>query len=307
MTEIERIISKGILTKDFLKEETRCDFFVDEKRKKIWAVDLDLLLEFDRICKKHNLKYFVMGGSLIGAIRHKGFIPWDDDIDVAMLREDYEKFLKVGVDELKDPYLLQIPCEDIDYYYSFAKIRNKNTSAISYTFMHAEFNQGIFMDIFPLDNCLIDTLEERFNRIKELTIENSTHMRMKNPNPSDEDKARIAKISGRTPQEIFDEIHKIATEYKDIETEYVNTAVFTAYKYDTLVYKKEWLDEVIYTDFEGFMIPIPKGYDGVLKVQYGDYMKLPPVEKRGVEHAGAVFDPDVPCEEMKKIMHTQKI
>lgn len=300
MGAVDRILEKGVIKPDFLKPEMRCGFYVDEKRKKIWAVALDLLFEFDRICRKYNLKYFIMGGSLIGAIRHNGFIPWDDDIDVAMLREDYEKFLKVGVNELKDPYMLQLPWTDEGYYYSFAKIRNKDTSAVCTTFRYAEFNQGIFMDIFPLDNCIKDDLEERFNMINKLNRENSTHMRMSNPYMSEADKKRVAELSGKSPMEIYNEIQEIATKYKYIETEYVNTAVFTAYKYDTLVYKKEWLNETIDKDFEGFLFPIPKGYDGALRVQYGDYMQLPPVEKRGTEHFDGVFDPDMPCDQMLK-------
>ncbi len=301
MTECERLLKEGRFTPDFFKEEVRCDFKVDKKRKKIWAVELDLLLKFDEICKKYNLKYFVMGGTLIGAIRHHGFIPWDDDIDVAMLRDDYEKFISVAVNEFKNPYLLQLPQTDKGYFYSFAKLRNVNTTAISYTFKYADFNQGIFIDIFPLDNCLIDNLEERFNRINKLNKDNSTYMRMTDPNPSDENKKRIDAYSGRNPMDVYIEIQKTAMEYRNIDTEYVNTAVFTAYKYDTLIYRKEWFDEVELKEFEGVQVPIPRGYDGALRSQYGNYMILPPMEKRGIEHSSILFEPDIPFEEMKKI------
>lgn len=298
MTEIERIMSTGVLPEDFFKEEVRCDFLVDEKRKKLWAVEIDLLVEFDRVCKKHNLKYFLMGGSLIGAMRHNGFIPWDDDIDVAMLREDYEKLLKIGASEFKEPYFLQTPQTDEGYYFSFAKLRNSNTSAISHAFRYEKFNQGILMDIFPLDNCMLDDLEERFNKINALVTDNSTYMRMSNPNPSEADKERISKHSGRNPMDVYNEIQSIAMQYKDIETEYVSTAVLTAYKYDTLLYKKSWFDEIIYKDFEGIEFAIPKMYDEALRVQYGDYMQLPPKEKRGQCHSTTLFNADVPYKEL---------
>lgn len=86
MTECERIIKEGILPESFFEPETICDFYVDETRKKIWAVLLDLLIKFDKVCKKHGLKYYLAYGSLIGAVRHQGFIPWDDDIDICMNR-----------------------------------------------------------------------------------------------------------------------------------------------------------------------------------------------------------------------------
>ena len=302
MTECERIIKKGVLPTDFLNPEVKCDFLVDEKRKKLWAVSLDLLLELDRVCKKHNLKYFLMGGTLIGAIRHDGFIPWDDDIDVAMLREDYEKLLEIGPAEFNEPYFFQTPETDENYYFSFAKLRNSNTSGISYAFRYEKFNQGIFLDIFPLDNCLLGDLEDRFDKINKLVADNSTYMRMSNPNPSESDKERIATHSGRNPMDVYNEIQEIAMQYKDIETEYISTAVLTAYKYDTLLYKKSWFDEIIYKDFEGLRFPIPKMYDEALRVQYGDYMQLPPKEQRGNWHSQTVFEPDVPYKEFIKTL-----
>jgi len=129
MTECERIIAKGIIPKEFLKEETLCDFLVTEERKKLWMISLDMLLEFDRICKQHNIKYYLMGGTLLGAIRHKGFVPWDDDTDVMMLREDYEKFKKLE-HEFQQPYFLQTPQNDPGNLYSTIRIRNSNTTML---------------------------------------------------------------------------------------------------------------------------------------------------------------------------------
>lgn len=302
MTEIERIINSGRIDKDFLKPETRCDFYVDEKRKKIWAVELDLLLELDRVCKKHGLGYFMAGGSLIGVIRHSGFIPWDDDVDVFMMREDYDRLMQIGPDEFRHPYFLQTPYTDKGCYFSFAKLRNSNTSAISIDFKYEEFNQGLFLDIFPLDNCMLEGLEERYNRINDLNMDCSTYMRMSDPDPNEVNKLRIQNYSGRDPMEVYEEIQRLATRDNAIATENISLLVNTISKYNEDVYKRTLFDGIIYKDFEGFSFPVPVGYEEILTTRYGDYMELPPVESRGQWHAKVVMEPDVPYKEFIKTL-----
>lgn len=92
---------------EFYKEEIRCGYTVDEKTKRVWAVQLEMLDEVERICKANGLKYFADSGTLIGTIRHEGYIPWDDDIDLVMLREDYDKFVQIAPDWLKEDLVLQ--------------------------------------------------------------------------------------------------------------------------------------------------------------------------------------------------------
>lgn len=130
MNEVDRIIAKGVLPKGFFEEEVLCDYRVSKEMKAIWGVEFDLLVEFDRICRKYELKYSLAFGALLGAIRHNGFIPWDDDLDVFMPRKDYELFINIAQSELDSPYFMQIPGKDHDYYYSFARIRNSNTCLI---------------------------------------------------------------------------------------------------------------------------------------------------------------------------------
>lgn len=298
MTEIERILEKGVVTEDFLKEEIRNDFKVTVDRKKIWAVILDLIVEFDRVCKKHNIRYYLDGGSLLGAIRHNGFIPWDDDIDVTMPREDYERFIKLN-EEFKHPYFMQTPYTDPEYYYSFAKIRNSNTTALIQTFGYQGFNHGIWISIFPLDKFPLERGEKLYLKIRQLTSENSTYMRMKNPHLDEKDQLRVRNYSGRNPLETFEEIQKIASQYKDMDAEYWGTIILTIVKYSrkTLLFKS--YEKTEYHAFENLMLPIPSGFDNVLKTEYGNYMELPPIEDRE-GHDTTIFDADRPYTEYVK-------
>ena len=293
MTECERIVKEGIVPEDFLKEETICDFFVDSTRKKIWAIELDLLREFDSFCKRHGLRYFLAFGSLIGAVRHKGFIPWDDDMDLLMLRDDYQELLNLS-DAFHAPYFLQTPFTDKNAFFSFAKIRNDNTTFTSKQFSYQGFHSGITIDIFPLDNCIPEKGEEIYNRIKELNLENSTYMRMKNPFLSEADQERVKNWKGIDPLKAYEEINRLATTYKDVDTDYVSCAISTLSPCEKLTFKKASFDKTIYLDFENMTVPAPAGYHEILSVTYGDYMKYPPVNERGTWHKDLIIDPDTP-------------
>ena len=142
---------KAILGEDFFKEEVRCEYIVSAEMKRIWAVLLDMYLSFAEVCEKYGLKYFVIGGTLLGAIRHEGFIPWDDDLDVGMMREDYEKFLRIASNEFQEPLFFQTPYTDDGYFVSWVKIRNSSTTGLSRATCHRRFNQGLYLDIFPID------------------------------------------------------------------------------------------------------------------------------------------------------------
>lgn len=294
MTECERIINDGILKMEFFEEEDRCGFHIDRNRKKIWAVELDLLLQLEKICSQHNIKFFLDGGSVLGAVRHKGFIPWDDDIDIGMPRNDYEKFLEIGQRELKAPYFLQTPYSDSGYYFSFAKLRNSNTSFISKPFIYEKFNQGICIDIFPLDIFPTEGAEDRYNRIKMLNIDNSTYMRRSNPNPSYAEKQRLLTHSGRAPLDVCNEIQMIATQFRNQNVEYMGDIVCTIYDWKKSLHKKEVFNGYKEIDFECFRFPVPVQYESYLSTLYGNWKEFPPLEKRGVWHDNVIIDPDVP-------------
>ena len=295
MTESERIIRQGILPESFLKREERNDFLITENRKKLWAILLDLLLKFDEVCKKHNLKYFLNSGSLLGAIRHKGFIPWDDDIDVEMPREDYEKLLKLSV-EFEQPYFLQTPYTDPNSAYSFAKLRNSNTTMASKHFAFQEMNHGVLIDIFPYDKWDPEDCNS-YNVIKFLASENSVYMRKTNPFLNEIDKKRVQVWSGIDPVHCFEITNKIAQKYKNYDTKQIIVAVCAIAKYEKKLKHLDDYSEQVMVEFEGFEFPIPVGYERVLTNLYGNYMEFPPVEKRGVWHDDLLIDVDTPYTE----------
>ncbi|MBR4925157.1 MAG: LicD family protein [Prevotella sp.] len=293
MTEIERIINKGIVTSDFLKEEVRCGYTVSVQNKELWAIELDLLHEFDRVCKKYGLKYFFVYGSLLGAVRHQGFIPWDDDMDVALFRKDFNKLTEVAEKEFCHPYFFQNAHTDPGSCFSMARLRNSETTAIIEAFRYEKFNQGIVLDIFPIDNVNLSVQDERATRIKEYTMNGSAFMRRNNPNLTDHDKYILKNFKGIDPIQNYDELQDLCSEFNDIETEYVGTRNVTTYPWQKMVFKKEDFSSVKWAEFENTKVPIPCGYDRILKTTYGDYMKFPPISERGTWHTKTTFyDPE---------------
>ena len=136
----------------FLQPEVRCDFLVTEERKRVWAIQIELLEELKRICDKHNIRFWAEGGTLLGTIRHKGFVPWDDDIDVQMLREDYNRFIEIAKTEVKSPYFFACCKHDPRFIYQFSRLQRDGTTMVVNNVLFSQgFHQGIFIDIFPLD------------------------------------------------------------------------------------------------------------------------------------------------------------
>ena len=296
MTEKDRFIQEGRFPISFFEEEVRNDFFVDSFRKKMWAVLLDMALELDRVCKKHNITYFLSDGTLLGAVRHHGFIPWDDDFDVHMPRADYERFIKLG-DEFKAPLFLQTPYTDSNFFYAPARIRNSNTSGIIPMFKYQGFNQGIWLTIFPLDNMDPIEGEKIYEKINALNIENSTYMRMTNPELDEKNRKRVDNYSGKNPLETYNEIHRLARSYEEVDTGYKIVMVHTMDNYKKKIFPSKDYDYPVLCKVEGYDFPIPCGYDNLLKQYYGDYMTLPPVEERGKKHSGVIWNPDIPYQD----------
>lgn len=248
---------------------------------------LDLLCEFDSFCKNNGIRYYLIGGTLLGAIRHKGFIPWDDDIDVCVFREDYEKLLSIYKSSNPNYSLISMK-SDKKYYYPFAKLVNTSTVLVE---EGQEKNPlGVYLDIFPIDNCPGKTLEEACRNVDKMDF----YRWMRNFKIITFDKRRkwyknlilaVGKIitfpfSRRTISEL---IERKAIENINLDCQYVGELVNTAYGYGE-VYDKSHFAEGVEVYFEGKKFVAPKDYDYILTSMYKDYMKLPPIEKRISNH-----------------------
>lgn len=137
----------------FLEEEERDGYLISPEMKKVWAILLDLFSEFQRVCDKYHIQWWADAGTILGAARHKGMIPWDDDIDVMLMRDEYEKLCKVAEKEFKYPYFFQTEETDKESARGHAQLRNSKTTGILKNELKPKrnFNQGIFLDIFPID------------------------------------------------------------------------------------------------------------------------------------------------------------
>jgi lipopolysaccharide cholinephosphotransferase len=265
------------LPESFFQEEERSGYLVSAKTKELWAVQLDLLNEFDRVCKKHNLKYILDFGTLLGAVRHKGFIPWDDDVDVSMLREDYEKLILIAPKEFKEPYFFQTPETDYSYDDCVTKLRRSDTCFFTDHSQrpNVSYNQGIFIDIFVLDNVPNADLVTK-NQLTDESIKTYREMRICSRFPKLYGGVFLsAKIVLRY---LYSRIRygSCLKIYKHFDEKaknrpysgFVGTVMFMKTHCRSL----SDYGKIIEMQFENLMLPVPEGYDKLLELLYGDYM-----------------------------------
>ena len=250
----------------------------------IQSVQLASLLEIDRICKKHNIKYFLGGGTLLGAIRHNGFIPWDDDSDLMMLREDYDKFCKVAPSELPNGMSFQDSNTDKHCFYEFAKCRIDNTTfATGFAKTHTGMHNGLAIDIFCHDKTANSKLGQKLHIAMTLFTRALVFNKWNN---------RKAENGSKLQSAVTDFCKKLFPIRFSMWLEKKTLTFFKGkknakYLYDGMgrniyngVFPAKLLDEVIYADFEGYKLPVPKRYDEYLTFLYGDYMQLAPLSTR---------------------------
>ena len=293
------------LPEHFLDEEVRCGYTVTEKMKKVWAVELDLLNEFQKVCKQYNLKYFAIGGTLLGTIRHKGYIPWDDDVDIAMFREDYDKLVSIAPAAFSEPYDFMVSGKIELFFRGHAQLRNRLTTGILPSELEQKysFNQGLWIDIFPLDGVPKENKQERFTYFKLSVMKKCLGNRVRITHKTLKSKILHTsllcweKITDDNFQRAHDRYENECRKMSDKYNEFISFIEFINPPPAKYVWKKSDFEQSIEMPFEFISLPVPNGYDNILHKQFGDYMQ--PIQG-GSLHGKMIIDPERPYTEYLK-------
>ncbi len=242
---------------------------------------LVLLDEIDRICRKHGIEYFLDSGTALGAVRHGGFIPWDDDADVGMTRGEYEKFLKVAPGELGPDFFLQTRETDPDFFKFSAKLRLNGTKFLEKRNRDIEINEGIFVDIFPFDY-ISDTREGAIADIKKTRkLYKLWALRKRHPKDENPGRKAVRMLFRPFPEKAFENrCLRHFHQYDDHPTHTLASYNYKMNNYRILYFREADLTPGVDIPFEGRSYRIMNNYDEYLRIMYDDYMQLPPEDKR---------------------------
>lgn len=227
--------------------------------KKVWNVQLDLAIKLKNVCESHGLRFWLDGGSLLGAVRHKGFIPWDDDIDFSMMREDYDKLNKIAKKEFTYPYFWQTTYSDKDFFCGHAILRNVETTACNRQDLDKNYCLGIGIDIFVLDGVFNNPILYTIHRFITKLIKGITR----------------GLIKAKCPQIIYKSLFKLYETMFRIKntknSQYIGE-ISWRYRHHEIL-KKQLYDKTVFIEFENEMFPAPFMFDKKLRDYYGhDYM-----------------------------------
>lgn len=263
--------------------------------RRMQQLELGMLVELDRVCRAHNIKYAITCGTLLGAVRHKGFIPWDDDVDVTMLREEYEKFKKVCHELNPKICFFQDHDTDPEYRWGFAKLRRTGTTYIRPGQEKVKCKTGVYIDILPADDIPMSSLGQIFHDFYCFLLRKIlwSEIGKDDPNIGFFEKMAYRVMSHIRPEWVFRRVNAMAIKSRNDSPNPIRTYLLPSGAKELGLYSdgkntlrlrygspKIWLTNLQEFDFEGHKFFGSSYYDTYLKSRFGDYMQLPPEEKR---------------------------
>jgi lipopolysaccharide cholinephosphotransferase len=269
--------------------------------QKLQAIQIDILKIIDQICRENNLQYSLYGGTLLGAVRHQGFIPWDDDLDVCMPRADYEKFIKLWKEINPEGYFIQNKNIESEFTQSFTKIRKDHTTFLQKNDQGKNYHTGIFVDVFPVDRMPVKKIQRmlfQWNCIKY-------HLYMREFVPPREN--GIVRLASNVILLLTSKKHrmkkrkKFEEKLRKIDEDKTLPVVFieTVGQLKT-IFPVNLLDDYVELQFGNEKYMSFAKYDEFLKIKYNDYMKFPPIEEREWKHKPLIIDFEHSYQEREK-------
>lgn len=266
-------------------------------------IQLKISLHILDVCQRHGLRIWAEWGTLLGAVREHGFIPWDDDIDFMMMRDDYEKLIRLADTEFKSPFFLQCPSTDKDYYRGHAQVRYDGTSAILPADINQRFHQGIFVDIFVNDN-IPDEFGREWNscirkaKWAQKCLQTAFYKKFCIKTPVASIKYIIAKTTCLLfgAKRIYDFYERQFTKWNQTECHRVASTVANYRNLNIKLKEKSWYDETVMMKFENIELPVPAHYHDVLTIEYGPDYLTP--RKASTSHGEVIIYTDRPYQEV---------
>ncbi|MCI9535098.1 MAG: LicD family protein [Lachnospiraceae bacterium] len=261
--------------------ENRQYHISEEELKQIQAIQQDLIQEVARICRKCGIHFNMVGGTMLGAIRHKGYIPWDDDADIGFLRTEYEKFREACKSELNhEKYYMQDLRDTEGYRWGYGKLRRKNTEFIRLNQEFMPYGQGISIDLMPFDNVPDSFLARRIHFFRCFLYRKLFWSEVGSRSEKNIWIRFLYKGMRLIPmKQIVKSYQRFIDSGQKKKTRLVRILTFPTPK-KVYGYERRWYTQLQPYPFGEMMLPGAKDYDGYLQVKYGNYMELPPIEKR---------------------------